>query len=124
MGRRVTIQPLIRLRQSLLLSARLNNSSICFACDGNGIWAKAIVRRRFGCFVFVHWEHFDVKYDEYISIHSERIQPLNASELCNQFRSTLSFENALRIKPNKMKSIKHKKKKVKIKREDDNSLEK
>jgi len=140
--RRVTIQPLIRLRHSLSISShlnhilahlnvnalsewrlRLNKSCVCFACDGNGIWAKAIIRRRFGCFVFVHWLDFDAKYDQYISIHSQRIQPLNASDLCNRFRSQLKFENILQIKPPKIKVENLKKCKPKMKSEGVETLE-
>merc|ERR1711920_270155 len=117
-----TIQPLIRLRQSVTISShlnhiladlnfnalnewrlRLNKSCACYVCDGNGIWAKALIRQRFGCFVLVHWTHCEEdKHDQYISIHSQRIRPLKASDICNRFRSHLKFENVLRIKPQKL----------------------
>ena len=116
--KRITVQPVIRLRKSSKHSSHLNHivgqlninslsqwrlnlnkSSLCFACDENGEWAQAIIKRRFGCFVYIHYIDYSDKYDQYLSIHSQRIQPLNASHLPNSFRTNLKFENVLRIKP-------------------------
>ncbi len=33
----------------------------------NVVNGQAIIKRRFGCFIFIHWIHFGEKYNQYIS---------------------------------------------------------
>ena len=122
--KRVTVQFPIRLRKQLTFSSHLNHivsglnrnalsewrlnlqkSSVCFACDDDGNWAEAVVKRRYGCFVFVHWCHFDAEHDQFLSIHSRRIQPQHAQTICNRFRAQHLFEDVLQIKPPKMENV-------------------
>merc|ERR1712154_527064 len=95
----------IRLRKQLTFSSHLNHivsglnrnalsewrltlqkSSVCFACDDDGNWAEAVVKRRYGCFVFVHWRHFDAEHDQFcrfthdVSSHSTLIRFVIGSE--------------------------------------------